>query len=75
MADQTLVAPRAGEMAASKNAKETNDTLREFGTCAVALRNVLHRDSPLTKMEFLFMDSHFQVLQMFYFRRKRKHEI
>jgi len=39
----------------------------------VALRDVLYQDRSLTEAEFLFMDNHFQVLQMAYLRWKRKH--
>jgi len=53
---------------------ETDDALREFGKCAVALRNVLYQDRPLNEAEFLFMDNHFQVLQMAYLRWKRMHK-
>ena len=72
---ETRVAPTSGEVANAKDANGTNDTLREFGTCAVALRKILHRDDALTQMEFLFIESHFRILQMAYFRWKRKHEI
>ncbi len=41
----------------------------EFGKCAVALREILYQDRPLTEAEFLFMDNHFQVLGMAYFAR------
>jgi hypothetical protein len=55
--------------------KEGSDnTLTEFGRCAVALRNVLYQDRALDEAEFSFMDNHFQVLQMAYLRWKRKHE-
>ena len=73
MAIGTQLHQTAREAADSKNTKETDNTLREFGKCAVALRNVLYQDQLLTEPEFVFIDNHFQVLQMAYLRWKRKH--
>ena len=39
----------------------------------MALRHVLHQDKALNEVEFHFIDNHFQVLEMAYFRWKRKH--
>lgn len=50
------------------------DSLKQFGECAVTLRNVLYQDAALSDTEFLFIENHFQVLQMAYLRWKRKHE-
>ncbi|MFI5247358.1 MAG: hypothetical protein ACHQWV_02255 [Nitrospirales bacterium] len=50
-----------------------DDTLREFGKCAEVLRDVLDQDRPLYGAEFVFIDNHFQVLEMAYLRWKRKH--
>ena len=61
------------EAAGMKDNEETDITFREFGKWAVALRNVLYQDRSLNEAEFLFMDNHFQVLQMAYLRWKRKH--
>jgi hypothetical protein len=72
LAVETLLAQTAREVAAKDN-NETDDTLREFGKCAVSLRHALYQDRSLTTMEFHFMDNHFQVLQMAYVRWKRKH--
>ena len=35
-----------GDVADAKEANHTDDTLREFGKCAIALRTVLHQDRP-----------------------------
>jgi hypothetical protein len=37
------------------------------------LRNMLYQDRPLNGAEFVFIDNHFQVLEMAYLRWKRKH--
>jgi hypothetical protein len=73
MAVETRLAQTADEVGDAKDSNETDNTLREFGKCAVALRDVLYQDRSLTEAEFLFMDNHFQVLQMAYLRWKRKH--
>ncbi len=46
---------------------------QRFEKCAVALRNVPYQDRASNEAELLFMDNHFQVLQMAYLRWKRKH--
>lgn len=63
----------AREVAEATGQSGTNSTLMEFGACAVALRNILYQDKPLTDLEFLFMENHLQVLEMAYLRWKRKH--
>ena len=73
MAVETLLAQTAREVSDAKDNNETDNTLREFGKCAVALRNVLDQDRSLNEVEFLFIENHFQVLQMAYLRWKRKH--
>ena len=73
LAVETLLAQTAREVADAKDTTETDDTLGEFGKCAVALRSVLYQDRPLSKVEFHSMENHFQVLQMAYLRWKRKH--
>ncbi len=73
MAVETLVPPTAREVADATETNEADDMLKEFGKCAVALRKVLYQDRSLTTQEFLFMDQHFQTLEMAYFRWKRKH--
>ena len=49
MAVETLVAQPAREMAEAKDQNETDNPLREFGKCAVALRHVLHQDRALMR--------------------------
>jgi hypothetical protein len=73
MASEALLAQIAREVADAKDPNEMNHRLREFGKCAVALRNVLYQDRALTEAELLFMENHFQVVQMAYLRWKRKH--
>jgi hypothetical protein len=73
MAVETLLAQPAREVADAKDHNETDHTLREFGKCAVALRNVLYQDRSLNEVEMLFIENHFQVVQMAYLRWKRKH--
>ena len=70
---ETLLAQPAREVPDAKDNNETDNTLREFGKCAVALRNVLHQDGTLNEVELLFIENNFQVLQMAYLRWKRKH--
>ncbi len=74
MAVETLFAQPAREVVDAKDNNETDNTLREFGKCAVALRNVLHQDRALNEVELLYIENHFQVLQMAYLRWKRKHK-
>jgi hypothetical protein len=52
---------------------ESGANLKQFGECATALKKALYQDAALSDTEFLFMDNHFQVLQMAYLRWKRKH--
>ena len=56
---------------ASKSRDESN-SLKRFAECAVAMRNILHQDGEVGEAEFAFMDNHFQVLEMAYFRWKQK---
>lgn len=70
----------AGEIMPSQTAdvKDQNEmavTLREFGRSVVALRSVMDQDRSLTDMELLFIENHFQVIQMAYLRWKRKHRL
>ena len=53
---------------------ESGANLKKFGECATALKKALYQDAALSDTEFLFMDNHFQVLQMAYLRWKRKHK-
>ena len=70
---ETQLTQTAYKVGDAKDKNQTDNTLREFGKSAVALRNVLYQDRPLNEAEFLFMDNHFLVLQMAYLRWKRKH--
>jgi len=56
-----------------KRKDQLQDALREFGKSAVALRKALYHERTLDRAEFIFMDSHMQVLEMAYLRWKRKH--
>ena len=47
--------------------------VQRFGECAVALRDILYQDAPLSEEECLHIDNHFHVLEMAYLRWKRKH--
>ena len=53
--------------------REGGTTLKRFGECAVAMRNILQQDDQIGEAEFAFMDNHFLVLEMAYFRWKQKH--
>ena len=74
MADEPLLAQPARAVADAKDHNEPDDTLSEFVKCAVSLRNVLYQDRALSTTELYFMDNHFQVLQMAYFRWKQRHK-
>ena len=52
---------------------ENADVLHQFGQCAIVLRDVLYDDRFLDEEEFVFIDKHFQILNMAYLRWKRKH--
>lgn len=75
MARGNLFAQTTGEMTDAKEKNTMENTLREFGRCAMALRNVLDEDKLLDDMELLFIENHFQVIQMAYLRWKRKHRL
>jgi hypothetical protein len=75
MAVGTPVPQTARQGGETEERYERDNTLSEFGRCAVTLRNVLYQDRSLDEAEFSFMDNHFQVLQMAYLRWKRKHEL
>lgn len=49
------------------------DVLHQFGECASVLRDLLYDDRPLDEEEFVFIDKHFQILNIAYLRWKRKH--
>jgi len=60
---------------ASKNVwpQGEKNSVQRFGECAVALRDILYQDAPLSEAECLHIESHFHVLEMAYLRWKRKH--
>jgi len=63
----------ACEMTDPMDQTEMANTLREFGKSIVALRDVMDQNKPFNDMELLFIENHFQLIQMAYFRWKRKH--
>jgi hypothetical protein len=73
MAIETRLAQPAFEVAVVENKNETDSPLTEFAKCAIAMRNALYQDKPLTEVEFLFMENHFQVIEMAHLRWKRQH--
>ena len=64
----------AREMDDPKDQTAMADTLREFGKSAMALRDVMDQNRSFSDMDLLFIENHFQVLQMAYLRWKRKHK-
>ena len=70
---EPLLGQTVHEMAAPKDDEETDHKLREFRKCSEGLRDVLYQDRPLTEVEFLFMENHFQVIEMAHLRWKRQH--
>ncbi len=53
---------------------DTDNTLKEFGKCCVAMCEVLHQNRALGPMELLFIDNHIQIVQMAYLQWKNKHK-
>jgi len=49
--------------------------LHQFSQCAAVLRDVLYDDRAVDDEEFIFIDKHFQILQIAYLRWKRKHRL
>jgi len=72
MTVEPRMAQPAREVSDATDPNERDHMLRKFGTCAAALRNVLHQDRLANEVEFLFIESHFQVILMAYLRWKRK---
>jgi hypothetical protein len=52
---------------------ERADMLHRIGQCTSVLRDVLYDDGVLDEEEFIFIDKHFQILNLAYLRWKRKH--
>jgi hypothetical protein len=73
MAGEIVFSQTAREVADAKDQNEMANTLREFGKSVVALRDLMDQDRSFTGMELLFIENHFQVIQMAYLRWKRKH--
>jgi hypothetical protein len=70
---ESLLAQAEHMNAGTKRKHQTDSTLKAFGKSAMALRHALYQDKPVDRAEFLFMDSHMQVLEMAYLRWKRRH--
>jgi hypothetical protein len=47
-------------------------SVKRFADYAVAMRNILYNDGALSEAESIFIDKHFQVLELAYFRWKQK---
>jgi len=73
MAGEIVSSQTAREVPDAKDQNEIANTLREFGKGVGALRDVMDQGRSLTDMELLFIENHFQVIQMAYLRWKRKH--
>ena len=75
MAGEIVFSQTAREVADAKDQNEMANTLRECGKSVVALRDLMDQDRSFTDMELLFIENHFQVIQMAYLRWKRKHRL
>ena len=53
--------------------EDRGEILHRFGQSAAVLRDVLYDDRVVDDQEFVFIDKHFQILQLAYLRWKRKH--
>lgn len=73
MPGEIPVSPIAREKVDVKDQHEIVNTLREFWKSAMALRDVMDQGRSLTDMELLYIENHFQVIQMAYLRWKRKY--
>ena len=51
---------------------EGSSSVKRFADYAVAMRNILYNDATLSEAESVFIEKHFQVLEMAYFRWKQK---
>lgn len=75
MASEFMLSQIAREVVDAKDQNEMANILREFGKSVVALRDVMDQDRSFSNMELLFIENHFQVIQMAYLRWKRKHRL
>ena len=73
MADKIEVSQTACAVTDAKDQTEVSNALKEFGKSVVALRDLMDQNRPLSDMELLFIENHFQVIQMAYLRWKWKH--
>lgn len=73
MAGEFVLSQIPREVADAKDQNEMANILREFGKSVVALRDVMDQNRSFSDMELLFIENHFQVIQMAYLRWKRKH--
>ena len=73
MTDDSPFSPRVRKEAKASEPHELTTRLREFGTSVVALCELLDQGRSLTDMDVLFLENHFQVIQMAYLRWKRKY--
>ena len=74
MAVKSAVSQTACEMDNPKDQPEMANTLRDFGKSAMALRDLMDQNRSFSDMELLFIENHFQVIQMAYLQWKRKHK-
>jgi hypothetical protein len=74
MAGEIVFSQTARKVSDAKDQIEMANTLREFGKSAVALRDVMDQNRSFTDMELLFIENHFQVIQMAYLRWKWNHK-
>jgi hypothetical protein len=74
MASRTPTAGNKHQVTPGQNDDRAHG-LREFAQHASALRDLLYDDNALHEEEVIFMDKHFQVLQMAYLRWKRIHTL
>lgn len=63
----------AQEVTGAEGQTEMADIFRDFGKSVVALRDMMDQDRSFSDMEQLYIENHFQVIQMSYLRWKRKH--
>ena len=75
MTREFVLSPIAREVAAAKDQNEIANTLKEFGKSVGALRDLMDQNRSLSDMELLFIENHFQVIQMSYLRWKRNHRL
>jgi hypothetical protein len=75
MAGDFVLSQIAREVADAKDQNEMANTLKAFGKGVVALRDLMDQNRCFTDMELLFIENHFQVIQMAYLRWNRKHRL